>query len=134
MRIFIDSNILVSALVFNGNEIDIILRALRRGRELVISEHVEEEVFRTLLEKFPEHAGLFHEFLSLGNIKIIPKERYMGTLDAFDMVRDKHDRHVLACAVIANCEIIVTGDKDLLTLKKCKGVEIFTAKGASNRV
>lgn len=128
MRIFVDSNVLISAIVFDGNELEVILRALRKDVQLIISEHVEEKTFRTLLKKFPEHSKLFHEFLALIDISIIPRKEYIHKLDAYKIVRDKHDRHVLACAMGARCDIIVTGDKDLLVLKRINGILILNAK------
>ena len=47
---------------------------------------------------------------------------------ASDACRDPDDVPVLAAAVGANCEYLVTGDKDLLTLKEFSGVKIVTAR------
>ena len=132
VRVLVDSNVLVSAIVFDANELKVIFDCMSRGHQLVISEHIEEEVLRTMLAKFPEHAKLLHEFLSLGSFESITKAKYTVGIDKFDFVRDKHDRHVLACAINAKCNIIVTGDKDLLVLKSCQGVEIINAKEAIN--
>jgi len=134
VRVFIDSNILISATVFDGNELDIIRRMLRKGHQLVISNHIHEEIFRVMLEKFPEHAALVDEFIRLGAMEIVPSNKYLNMINQFDMVRDKYDRHVLAAAVAANCDLIITGDRDLLVLKKCRNVHILTSKGASKYV
>ncbi len=128
VKVLIDSNVLISAIVFDANELKVMFHCLRKGHSLSISEHIEEEVFRTMLEKFPEYSKLLHEFMSLGTIEIIPKEQYQASIDNYDMVRDKHDRHVLASAVCTDCSFIVTGDKDLLVLRSCKGVRILNAK------
>jgi putative PIN family toxin of toxin-antitoxin system len=45
-------------------------------------------------------------------------------------LRDRKDLHVLACAVTAGADIIVTGDKDLLTLKSFMGIPIVDAAEA----
>ena len=128
MRIFFDANILISALVYNGNELNAIFKSLEEGHTLVISEHIEEEILRVMLDKFPEHSKLFHEFIGLAGFEIVQKEKYLHKIDDFDVVRDKHDRHILACANSAKCEIIVTGDKDLLVLEKFKSIRIIKAK------
>ena len=130
VKILIDSNVLISAIVFDANELEVMFHCLRKGHSLSISEHIEDEVFRTMLDKFPEHSKLLHEFMRLGAIEIIPKEKYQASIDNYDIVRDKHDRHVLASAVCADCGFIVTGDKDLLVLKSCMGVRILNAKDA----
>ena len=117
LKFFIDSNILISGLVFDGNELKVLFKCLDKGHKLVISDHVEEEIFRTMLDKFPEHSKLFHEFIELAGFEIVPKEQYIDKLADYDIVRDKHDRHVLASAIVSKCKYIITGDKDLLVLK-----------------
>lgn len=39
-------------------------------------------------------------------------------------MRDESDKHVLAAAIAAKCGFIVTGDKDLLSLKERGGIKI----------
>lgn len=134
MRLLIDSNVLISAIVFDANELKIMVQSLRQGHVLVISEHIEEEVFRTMLDKFPEYSKLLHEFMSLSAIEVVPREKYLIKIEDYDMVRDKHDRHVLATANCAGCDIIVTGDKDLLVLKSCNGVRIMNARDAMKSI
>ena len=40
---------------------------------------------------------------------------------------DPDDDHVLACALTANAELIVSGDRDLLSLKTFRGIPIVAA-------
>lgn len=47
-----------------------------------------------------------------------------------EALRDVNDVHVLACAVAARAEAIVSGDKDLLSMKSFAGIPILTAKEA----
>lgn len=128
VKVFFDANVLISALVFDGNELEAIFNARKEGHELLISEHIEEEIFRVMLEKFPEHSKLLHEFISLADFEIVPREKYTDKINDYNMVRDKHDRHVLACAKTANCNFIISGDKDLLVLKKLSNIRILNAK------
>jgi len=134
VRLLIDSNVLISAIVFDANELKVMVQCLRKGHMLVISEHIEEEVFRTMLDKFPEHSGLLHEFMRLSAIEIVSREKYLLKIEDYDMVRDKHDRHVLASASCADCDIIVTGDKDLLVLKSCNEIRIMNARDAMKSI
>ncbi|MBM4249461.1 MAG: putative toxin-antitoxin system toxin component, PIN family [Euryarchaeota archaeon] len=134
MRVFIDSNILISALVFDRNELDVLTHVLRKGHQLVTSNHIHEEVFRVMLEKLPEHAKLVDEFIRISGMEIVPGAKYLNMLDQFDIVRDRKDRHVLAAAVAAKCEMIITGDNDLLVLKRCQDVRIVASKGAKKYV
>ena len=125
MRIFFDANILISAIVFDGNELEAILKSTDAGHTIVISDHIEEEVFRVMLEKFPEHSKLFHEFIAMASFEVVPREIYINNLEHYNIVRDKHDRHVLACADLTKCNIIVSGDKDLYELKLFNNIKIL---------
>jgi uncharacterized protein len=49
-------------------------------------------------------------------------------------LRDPDDVHVLACAVGAEADAIVTGDKDLLTLEVFEGIPIIGAAEALKRL
>ena len=49
-------------------------------------------------------------------------------------LRDPDDLHVLACAVAAQADVIVTGDKDLLTMVSFEGIPILTAVEALKRL
>ncbi len=40
--------------------------------------------------------------------------------------RDPNDDHVLGCAIAASAKVIVTGDKDLLSLHPFRGIAIVT--------
>ena len=42
------------------------------------------------------------------------------------VVRDPDDDHVLACAITAKADLIVSGDSDLLELKEYQGIRIVT--------
>ncbi len=44
-----------------------------------------------------------------------------------DVIRDKDDSHVLACAEAGRAELIVSGDADLLVLGEYQGIRIVTA-------
>lgn len=49
-------------------------------------------------------------------------------------LRDRDDLHVLASAVAAAAEAIVTGDKDLLTLNSFEGIPIIDPMEALKRL
>jgi len=127
MRVFADANTLISAIVFRGQEHEVLKLAVKKKVALITSEDVIEEMLEVLQRKFPAKLGLAEEFLKLSEIQVIHKKDYSSTIET-QTVRDLKDRHVLAAAINSACKFIVTGDKDLKTLKNYKGIEIITSR------
>ena len=50
-----------------------------------------------------------------------------------DICRDPDDNKFISCAIDAKALYIVSGDKDLLTIKDYQGVEIVTAREFCDR-
>lgn len=128
MRVVADTNIVVSGFLWDGNE----RRLMDSARDGIV------ELFTSpaLLDDF-ENVISRPKFASRLTIKDVNRrflvEAYaelatvVGTkpLDALTS-RDADDDEVLACAVAGSCEIIVTGDNDLLVLKEYRGIRILT--------
>jgi len=45
---------------------------------------------------------------------------YKKEIEKHKMIRDKYDAHVIACGQKMDCDLIVSGDKDLLSYKRTK--------------
>ncbi len=128
-RVFLDANTLVSGIVFSGSEHTLLKLGTRKQFELITSEDVIEELVEVIDRKFPEKAFLVKEFIKLAEIRAIRRKDYEKLVE-MQKVRDAEDKHVLAAALAAKCSLLVTGDKDLLTLKKLAGIRIITTKEA----
>jgi len=113
-KLFIDTNVLISAIVFDKKELELIIRCVDDSDNLYISEHIFEEAMRVFLKKFPEHVDSFKKFIEISNIKIIKKKYYEKSIKQFHDIRDKYDAHVVAAAQAKKCDFIITGDKDIL--------------------
>jgi uncharacterized protein len=50
------------------------------------------------------------------------------------VVRDPDDDHVLACALTAKADLIVSGDKDLLDINTFQNISILTPAEALRRI
>jgi len=48
--------------------------------------------------------------------------------------RDPNDDFILECAVTGNADLIVTGDKDLLSLKSFRGIHLVTPRQYLDRI
>ena len=127
MKLVLDTNILISALGWNGNERNLILSAFEHKIELILSLDILTEFVLVLQRpkfEFIEKKEImkFLEFLfSVCNI-VTPKEKIELIKD------DPEDNKILECAVAGEVDFIITGDKHLLNLKKFKGIKIVDAK------
>jgi len=110
MRVFLDTNVLVSGFATRGLSADVV-RLLMAEHELLTGEVVLEETRRVLTDKFgvpDEKADEIERLLRRRHVEPVP--------DAGPPVgvRDPDDEVVLASAIAAEAEILITGDKDLL--------------------
>jgi putative PIN family toxin of toxin-antitoxin system len=116
-----DSNIYISALVFGGRPLQF-LNAARAGIfPLALSQALTDEVHRVLHDKFrwpPDDLVLAATELARFTVRVNPTE----TISAIP--EDPDDNRVLECAVAAGSRYIVTGDADLLRLKRYRDIQI----------
>jgi uncharacterized protein len=133
VRVLLDSSVLISAFLIPENPAGMLVRAGLDDRfEMCVSLHILEEVERSLRNKLrlrkryryaDEEIVWFIE--SIGATVTV-----VGELHAIPPVcRDPNDDHVLAAAIAANADCIVSGDRDLLVLGKYQGIHIVTVRG-----
>jgi uncharacterized protein len=126
IRLLLDSNVLISALVFGGLPRLIVASAEGPGAVLVISLQIIREVEGVLRRKFrwePDRiAAACRPIWTRGHV-LTPSV-------SVEECRDPNDNHVLALALSANADVIVTGDADLLALHPFRGIPILTPSQA----
>ncbi|HEC95671.1 MAG TPA: putative toxin-antitoxin system toxin component, PIN family [Euryarchaeota archaeon] len=128
MRIFIDANILISGIVFEGNEREFLKKSISKEIQLVSSEDAINEVSKIIEMKFPEFINLYYELLTILDIEIISRKKYKNRIKDYTMIRDKNDRHILTSAAEGKCDYIATGDKDLLVLIEYENIKIVNVR------
>ena len=131
IKVMVDANTLISGIVFKGNEHKLLVHGKAKGVELITPEDAVDEVKKVLGVKFPEYVKLIDIFIDAAEIKIIQRKVYQKDIDRYNIVRDKKDRYLLAAAH-GRCRILVSGDKDLLTLKEYKGIKIVKTREILN--
>lgn len=125
MKIVLDTNVLLSALVFPGGPPEKILTMARLGElALCISPDIFSELRKVLRLKFKyteeEVEDFIERFRAFAQM-VYPEER----LDL--ITRVDADNRILECAVQAKADFLVTGDKkDILPLKKIKSTVIVS--------
>jgi putative PIN family toxin of toxin-antitoxin system len=125
LKAVFDTNIFVSALALPGGQaeraIDLILDA---RVNLCISKEIIHEVLGVLAQKFskgPEELSRTAVFLSEVAELVVPRKK-LAVLD------DEPDNRILECAATGNVEVIVTGDRAMLNLKKYQDIRILSLR------
>lgn len=125
-RVFLDTNTLVSGIVFAGNERRLLDAIIDGKLEMVLSADVVDEANAVLERKFPKHAVLFPLLLRLVKHEKIPKSAYKSSAKRYSkLIGDRGDVPILAAAAVSKADYLVTGDKELLALKRAGGTEII---------
>jgi len=125
-KVFLDTNILISGMVFAGNERKLLEAAIDRKLVLMLSSDVIDEAKEVLMRKFPRQAVLLPLFLRTVKHEEIPKRAYSRSVKRYaELIGGRTDAPILAAAVVGKVDYLVTGDKRLLALKKVEGTEII---------
>jgi len=122
IRVVLDTNILISAFVYGGKPEQILRLILEKRIDGFTSPLLLAELFEVLLKKF--HFSL--EKIQVFEQKIKKSFAIVYPTKTIHIVKDEPDNRVLEAALEGNCNIVVTGDKELLKLGKWKGISILT--------
>ena len=130
MKIFLDTNVLVSAYTTRGICADL-LRYLLAEHELLTGEVNLGELRRVLRDRFRASPELIAAVeTELRDQTIIPKPSRSSLLP----IRDPDDGWMLASAIAGHADLLVTGDQDLLTISAQAPLPIVDPRGCWNRL
>lgn len=126
MKVFLDTNVIVSALTARGLSADL-FRYLFTDHEAMTGEVNVAELRRVLREKFgASRDQITFVEAQVRGLTIVPKP---ATVPAV-RIRDRNDLWVLASALASDAEMLVTGDKDLLSVAGEVSLPILTPRQA----
>lgn len=111
MRILADTNILFSALLFPASRPAQALIHITRNHELYLSDQNITELKDILSRKRPDKLPELNSFLSELSFTLIPAVYSQNVT-----MRDVKDQPILNAAIVEDVDIILTGDKDFLSL------------------
>jgi putative PIN family toxin of toxin-antitoxin system len=124
MRVFLDTNVLASAVATRGLCADV-LRQVFASHDLVISEYVLEELKRVLEDKFGLPADIIEEYSwLLHRDSVVAKEADPPTM----RLKDESDIPVLGAALAAKAHVLVTCDVELQGLVKIGELHILSPR------
>ena len=110
MRVMLDTNVLLSALLFPGERMNRMMRCIFEEHRLVLSSFVIEELEYVVARKFPAKAQAVDALLSGMSYELVYTPKEMRR-DLFT-IRDGNDYPVLYTAIVEDVDILLTGDKD----------------------
>jgi len=125
MKIVLDTNVFISSFFWGGNPRKLLTRVIDGKDSLFVSDEVLREVFSVMSRpKFnvpSQQVAHFINSIQEVSFRVVPIGIVQG------VCRDSDDDKILECAVLGNVDFIVSGDKDLLSLKEFRGIPIVTA-------
>lgn len=124
MRVFVDTNIIISAILFPKGKTAKVFSHLLEKHTVIISSYTKEECKEVFANKFPlkkKLLDIFFDGISFEEFKTpdrIDKNKY-------PKVRDIKDLPVIVSSILSDSDILITGDKDFEDVKIDKPI-IFT--------
>lgn len=123
-RIVVDTNVLISAIMFGGKPREVLRRVLARDVECCISTPLLDEL-RGVLER-PKF-GFSREQAAQVAEELRDVCQLIEPQDRLTVVReDPPDNRVLECAIECGAQVVITGDLHLLRLETYGGVVVLT--------
>jgi putative PIN family toxin of toxin-antitoxin system len=121
-----DTNVLLAAFLTEGVCAKLLTQARKQQFNLYTCPFILHEFERILTKKFTATKQERENAVAL--ITEAAQESANPSAIPTGSCRDKDDDNVLACALEADADYLVTGDKDLLDLKVFKGIRIITPR------
>jgi len=125
-RVVLDTNVLVSSLLFTG-ELSKIVDLWQKGELVPLISRETFQELRAVLA-YPKFSLTPDEIQSIIETEILP---YFEVVEVREKVRgvcrDPGDDKFIACALSGSAHFIVSGDKDLTDLKRYQTVRIIKA-------
>ena len=110
MRVMLDTNVLLSALLFPNTKMNSIMNYIFTHHQLVLSSYVVDELKQVIKRNFPSKEKAINKLLMLMSFEYVYTPNELEN-DLF-YIRDIKDYPVLYTAIIEDIDILITGDKD----------------------
>ncbi|MFZ4616999.1 MAG: putative toxin-antitoxin system toxin component, PIN family [Rectinemataceae bacterium] len=119
LRFLVDTNILISAALFPSGKVAVVFSHILESHTLVISSYSLSECTTVFAKKFPDKKVALEAFLKETHFELYQTAQEIKKAD-FPSIRDSKDLPILASAILAEVDILLTGDKDFqgLSLKR----------------
>ena len=125
ITIVIDTNVVISALLFGGGPGKLIELWKKKRIRPLISEEIMTEYLRVLA--YPKFKLSEEEINYIIHQEILPFFKVVKSIPGPSIIKkDPDDDKFIQCAEAGNAKTIISGDQHLLTLKSYHGITILT--------
>jgi putative PIN family toxin of toxin-antitoxin system len=114
LRVFVDSNIVISAILSQRSVAGKLLTFVIEEHQLILCSYSITEIARVLQRKFPNLVSKWDRFLTSLEFEVAYTPVDLSAV-AVPPIRDPADLPILVSAMVAQPDILVTGDKDFHT-------------------
>jgi hypothetical protein len=126
-KVVLDTNTLISGILWDGNEARVIEEAENNKVQLFILQKLLQELEGVLKrEKFTRKLEGKESTVEQAVAKIALIATLIEPAKKINIIKDDpDDNRVLECAVTARADVIISGDKHLLKLQTYSGIDIL---------
>ncbi|KGP75650.1 twitching motility protein PilT [Desulfosporosinus sp. Tol-M] len=110
MRVMIDTNILVSVLLFPSQQMNTLIYKITTEHQLVLSSYVVDELLNVVRRKFKDKLEAADLLLSQLPYELVYTPEHMKP-ELFE-IRDEKDYPVFYSAITEDVDVFITGDRD----------------------
>lgn len=110
MRVMLDTNIWISAIIFKSEKMNLLINKLYKEHKIIICSYIIEELRNLVSSKFNVDIQILERFFEEFPLELVhsPMVVYNKLFD----IRDEDDYIILHTAIVENVDIFITGDKD----------------------
>jgi putative PIN family toxin of toxin-antitoxin system len=131
LKVVLDTNVLISAILFGGKPRQILEKAIRREIRLCLSEPILEELSGVLRRSKFDYSP---EMIQFTLTELTGIADFVNPSETIDVVlEDLDDDRILECAVEAGANYIITGDFHLLKLSRYRNIAVVNVVGFLTR-
>lgn len=111
MRVMADTNVFISALLFPASSLAKVLLHIAGAHDLILCDHIVTEIRDVVSRKRPDLLADIDVLLAQLSYELVITPQAPGKL-----IEDPKDQPILNAAIMADVDVIVSGDKHFLKL------------------
>ena len=127
MQIVIDTNVVASGIFFGGLPHKLLQLVIGNEISTIVSTEIISEYYETFQHLLKDKNYVPKKDISVASL--VDNMTIILPSSNVKVCRDPDDDKFINCAIDGKCKYIVSGDKDLLDIKRFQDIEIMTVRG-----